>query len=155
MVRPSILLTVALGLAGCATLHHTDPPKVTLVGVEPAEAEGLEMRMQLKLRIQNPNDVPIEYNGIYVELDVQNKSLASGVSSQSGTVPPFGEAIVGVPVAVSIMGIAGQAMGMLGGKSLDKITYEMSGKLNSTTSGPLRFKSQGEVSLADLTSGGK
>jgi LEA14-like dessication related protein len=128
---------------------------VTLVGVEPAAGEGLEMRIQLKLRIQNPNDVPIEYNGIYVELDVQNKNLASGMSSQRGTVPPFGEAVVGVPVDVSITGLAGQAMGMLGGKSLDKITYEMNGKLNSTTSGALRFKSQGNLSLADLTSSGK
>jgi hypothetical protein len=77
------------------------------------------------------------------------------VSSQSGAVPPFGEAVVGVPVAVSITGIAGQAMGLLSGKSLDKITYEMSGKLNSTASGALRFKSQGELSLADLTGGGQ
>jgi LEA14-like dessication related protein len=150
-----LLAVVALGLAGCAALHSMDPPKVTLVGVEPASGEGLEMRMQLKLRIQNPNDAPIDYNGVYVELDVQNKSLASGVSSQSGTVPPFGEVVVGVPVEVSMLGIAGQAMGMLGGKSLDKITYEMSGKLNSTTSRALRFRSQGEVSLTDLTSGGK
>jgi hypothetical protein len=38
---------------------------------------------------------------------------------------------------------------------MDKITYEMRGKLNSTTSGTLRFKSQGELNLADLTTGGK
>ena len=156
MVRSLILTTsAALSLVGCAWLQRTDPPQVTLVGVEPAAGEGLEMRMQLKLRIQNPNQAPIEYNGIYVELDVQNKSLASGVSNQSGTVPSFGETVATVPVSVSYLGMAGQAMGLLSGKSFDKVTYEMRGKLNSSASGAVRFKSQGELNLADLMSGGK
>lgn len=159
MVRSLILLTAAaLSLAACASLKRPDPPQVTLVGIEPSTSgasEDLEARMQLKLRVQNPNDAPIEYNGIYVELDVQNKSLASGVSNQSGTVPPFGEAVIGVPVEVSYLGIAGEAMGLLSGKSFDKVSYEMRGKLSSTTSGTLRFKSQGELNLADLATGGK
>jgi len=159
MVRALILLTAAaLGLAGCALFKRTDPPQVTLVGVEPAASgasEGLEARMQLKLRVQNPNDTSIEYNGVYVELDVQNKSLASGVSNQSGTVPAFGETVIGVPVQVSYLGIAGQAMGLLSGKSFDRVTYEMRGKLNSTTSGTVGFKSKGELNLADLMTGGK
>ena len=154
MVRTLVLLAAgAVGLAGCASLQHTEPPRVTLVGIEPAASEGLEARMQLKLRVQNPNDAPIEFNGIYVELDLQSKSLGSGVSDQRGTVPAFGEAVISVPVTVSVWGIAGQAMGLLSGKSMDKISYEMRGKLNSTSSGALRFKSQGELNFADLTGG--
>jgi LEA14-like dessication related protein len=156
MVRSLILLTAAaMTLDGCAWLQRTDPPRVTLVGVEPAASEGFEARMQLKLRVQNPNDAPIEYSGIYVELAVQDKSFASGVSNQSGTVPAFGEAVITVPVTASVLGIAGQAMGLLSGKALDKITYELRGKLSSATSGALRFKSQGEINLANLTTGAK
>ena len=155
MVRSVILLAVAAwGVSGCASLKGSDPPHVTLVGIEPASGEGLEMRMQLKLRVQNPNDKPIEYNGVYVELDVQDKSFGSGVSHESGTVPPFSESVIGVPVEVSVLGIAGQAIGLLGGKSMDKITYEMRGKLNSSTSGALRFDSKGELNAADLLGGG-
>jgi hypothetical protein len=77
------------------------------------------------------------------------------VSDQSGTVPSFGETVIGVPVSVSVMGVVGQALGMLGGKLPDKVTYEMSGKLNSATSGTLRFKSQGELALpTSLPAGG-
>ena len=111
--------------------------------------------MQLELRLQNPNDTPIEYNGIYVELDVLDKSFASGVSNQSGTVPAFGEAVVTVPVTVSVLAIARKAMSLAGGKGLDKISYGMQGKLNSTTSGALRFNSQGELNVADLTTGSR
>jgi len=155
MVRSWALLTVAaLALAGCAWLQRTDPPQVTVVGVEPSAGEGLEARMQLKLRIQNPNDAPIDYNGIYVALDVLDKTFASGVSNESGTVPAFGEAVVTVPMTISLLSIARQTMSLLGGKSMDKISYAMHGKLSSTTAGALRFESQGELNLADMTAGG-
>lgn len=148
MIRSlAFIAAAALSLAACASLPHTDPPQVTVVDIEPAEGEGLEARMQLKLRVQNPNNAPIEFSGVYVDLKVQGKSFASGVSDQSGTVPSFGETLIGVPVTVSIISIVGEALGILGGKSLDKITYEMSGKLNSATSGTLRFKSHGELTL--------
>jgi LEA14-like dessication related protein len=159
MVRSLIVLAAtALTLAGCAIFKHTDPPQVSVMAVEPAASgasQGLGAHMQLKLRVQNPNDTPIEYDGIYVQLDVQNKSLASGMTSQSGTVPAFGEAVILVPVEISYMGMASEAIGLLGGRSLDKITYDMHGKLSSTYSGALPFKSQGELNLADFMSGGK
>jgi LEA14-like dessication related protein len=134
-------------LTGCATFAHTDPPNVSVVGVEPAQSEGLEMRMQLKLRVQNPNPAPIDFNGVYVELKLLDKSFASGVSNESGTVPAFGETVLGVPVSVSVMGLIGHAVGFMGGNSLDKMTYELHGKLNTTTSGALRFTSKGELTL--------
>jgi LEA14-like dessication related protein len=155
MRRPTIvLLAAALGLAACASFSRSDPPKVSLESVEPATGEGPEaVRMQLKLRVQNPNETPIDYNGVYVEIDVQNKNLASGESAQTGTVPAFGEVMLSVPVSISYFGIAGEAMGLLTGKSFSKVTYEMNGKLNTSTSGAIRFKSQGELNLADLMSG--
>ena len=157
MPRFLVLLTVAaLTFTGCAWLQRTDPPQVTLVGVEPAVGEGLQARMQLKLRVLNPNDTPIDYDGIYVQLDLLDRSFASGVSNQSGTVPAFGEVIIRVPVTVSVLGIAGQVMGLLTGKAAaDRITYAMHGKLSRPTYGALRFKSQGEVNLANLVTGGR
>ena len=136
-----------LVVVGCAGMPPTDPPQVTVVGVEPAQSEGLEARMQLKLRVLNPNNAPIDFNGVYVDLAVLGKSFASGVSNDSGTVPAFGETLISVPVSISVLGIVNQAMGVMGGKSIDKISYELKGKLNTTSSGTLRFKSQGELAL--------
>ena len=146
MIRSLAPLAAAvLALAGCAMFQHEDPPKVTLVGVEPAAGEGLEERMQLKLRVQNPNEKPIDYDGIYVEVDLQGKSFGSGVSNASGTVPGFGETVVTVPLTISVLGIVSDAISMMSGSgSLSKITYEMRGKLDSPTSGAVRFESQGE-----------
>jgi LEA14-like dessication related protein len=156
-----LLLAVAvLTLTACAALRGRNPPQVSLAGVEPSAAgestasQSFEARVQLKLRVQNPNDTAIDFNGLTVELDVQGKSLASGLSNQSGTVPPFGEAMITVPVTVSMWGMANQALGLLSGKNISKVSYEMRGKLNDTRNGALPFKSEGTLNLADLVSGG-
>jgi LEA14-like dessication related protein len=147
----ALIAAGALALAGCAAFPHTDPPNVTVVGVEPAQGEGLEMRMQLKLRVQNPNPAPIDFNGVYVDLKVLDKSFASGVSNESGIVPAFGETVIGVPVSVSMMGILSEAMGLMGSKSLpDKVSYELHGKLNTTSNGSVRFDSKGEMALPSM-----
>ncbi len=33
-----------------------------------------------KLRVQNPNDSAIEYDGVYLKLEVLDKTFATGVS---------------------------------------------------------------------------
>src|SRR5688572_16056226 len=80
-------LVLALGVgAGCATLQKKDPLQVTVAGIQPLQGQGMELRLLVKLRVQNPNDGPIEYNGVSLTMDVQGKTLASGVSDASGTV---------------------------------------------------------------------
>jgi LEA14-like dessication related protein len=119
-----------LTVGGCADLQRRDPLQFTVAGIEPLQGEGLELRMLVKLRVQNPNDVPLDYNGAYLKLDVLGKSFASGVSAESGTVPRFGEAVIGVPVTVSVLRMVSTALGMLDGKPMDKVSYELRGKLN-------------------------
>ena len=69
--------------------------------------------------------------------------------------PRFGEAVISIPVTVSVLRMARQVMGMLDGKPVDKITYELRGKLNDTGLGSLRFRSRGDLTLpgAEAASG--
>ena len=146
----ALLMLSALVLSGCSLLDPTDPVQVTVSGVDPLPTEGLELRMMLRLRVQNPNDQPIEYSGIYVNLEVQDKTFATGVSEAGGTVAAFGEAVVSVPVTVSMMRMAGQFVGVLDGVPIDRIRYRMSGKLGRGSFRSLRFQSQGELVLPVL-----
>lgn len=147
-------LAATLALAACSTLPGRDPLQVTVGGVEALPGEGLELRMLLKLRVQNPNDTPIEYDGVYVNLEVQGRTFATGVSDATGTVPRFGEAVISVPVTVSVMRMARQVMGMLDGEPVDRIRYDMSGKLDGTGFSAVRFRSQGEFTLPDPSAAG-
>ncbi|MCM2309902.1 MAG: LEA type 2 family protein [Steroidobacteraceae bacterium] len=146
--RRAILLSVALlALGGCASTPNKDPIQVTVAGMESLPGEGMEIRMLVKLRVQNPNQSPIEFSGAYLKLDVLDKTFASGVTSESGTVPAFGEAVVAVPVTVSVLRMVRQVAGMLDGKPVEKITYEMSGKLNGGLFNTVRFSAQGDFEV--------
>ena len=148
MRRSWLLLVLAtLALCGCATLSNEDSPQVMVAGIEPMEGEGLELRMMVKLRVQNPNDAPIDYSGVYVKLEVQDRTFATGVSDATGSVPRFGESVISVPVTVSMLRMVRQVMGVLDGEPVDQIRYSMSGKLNRSGLGSVRFRSQGEFTL--------
>lgn len=145
---PIIALAYALlTSAGCATLHSRDPLRVTVAGIEPLQGQGMELRMLVKLRVQNPNDTPVDYNGVAVEMKVQGKTFATGVSDANGSVPRFGEAIISMPVTVSAFRLARQAVDMVQGGGKGKITYDMTGKLNGSSLNSMRFRTQGELDL--------
>jgi LEA14-like dessication related protein len=145
----AIGVLVSLGLAGCAGMPAGDPLQVTVAGVEPLQGEGMELRMMVKLRVQNPNDAQVDYDGAYVRLTVQDKTFATGVSDARGTVPRFAEAVVAVPVTVSMLNVVRQFIGAMDDKAAppDKVRYSLEGKLHGTGFSALRFKSQGEFTL--------
>ena len=148
--RSVLLLLLAFGVllfGGCASLQGREPIQVIIAGVEPLQGEGLELRMLVKLRIQNPNDLPLDFNGVSVQMDVQGKRFATGVSDHGGTVPRFGETIVDVPVSISMFRIARQAIGVMTDEYRGKIAYEMTGKLAGPAFNSVRFKSNGELTL--------
>jgi LEA14-like dessication related protein len=143
-------------LAGCAALPGHDPVQVQVVGVEPMEGgEGMELRILCKLRVQNPNDSPITYNGIFLDLQVQGSSFATGVSDEAGTVPRFGETVVAVPVTVSAMRMLRQAVGFYTSEDRSHIAYVLKGKIGGSTFSAVRFESKGELSLASVMPGPK
>jgi LEA14-like dessication related protein len=147
LLKALVVCAAMLGVGGCASLPGGDPIQVTVAGVESLPGEGMELRMLVKLRVQNPNDTPLEYDGVYLKLDVQDKAFATGVGDARGTVPRFGESVIAVPVTVSVLRMVRHAMGLLDGKPVDKIRYDMEGKLSGPLLGSSRFQSQGELVL--------
>ncbi len=137
----------ALSLASCAALLGRDPLQVTVAGVDPLPGEGMELRMRVKLRVQNPNDTPIDYDGLYVRLQLLGSTVATGVSDERGTIPRFGEALVSVPVSASPLRLGLSIFGAMGKAPVGKIPYRLEGKLNGPAFGSMRFESQGELAL--------
>lgn len=145
MLRVVLVASYAL-LSACANTPARDPVQVYVVGVEPLSGEGLELRMLVKLRVQNPNDAAIEYDGVSVAMEVEGRTFASGVSDAAGSVPRFGESVINVPVSISALQIARGAAGILNSNS-EKIAYALKGKLAGPIFKSVRFTSRGEVVL--------
>jgi LEA14-like dessication related protein len=97
------VLPLLLSLGACAALPGHEPLKVLLVGIESLDGEGLELRLPVKLRIQNPNDRVIDYDGVSLDLEVRGWDFANGVSDSRGSVPRFGETVLSVPVSMSAL----------------------------------------------------
>jgi len=149
--RRLLLAGLLATTAGCAALALRDPVAVHVAGLEPIAGEGLETRFLLKLRVQNPNDTPIEYDGLFVELEVSGTSLASGVSDRAGVVPRFGEQVIAVPVTVPVGSIIRQAIG-LATRDRPRLDYLLRGRLAGPGFGGVRFQSKGELQLPDPAS---
>jgi LEA14-like dessication related protein len=148
---PCLMLT--LGLGACASLTHQDPLKIDVAGIEPLPGEGMELRLAVKIRVQNPNDEPVQYTGAALDLDVNGRSFASGVSDAGGTVPRYGEAVFTVPVTVSAFDMARQALGVMDMANQKGLPYRVSGKLEAGLFGTRRFSDEGTLDFSAL--GGK
>ena len=146
--RTVLAVLLALGLCSCAVLPNSDPLQVSVAGVEPLKGEGLELRFAVKVRVQNPNDAAIEYDGVALTLDLNGKEFGSGVSSEVGTVPRYGETVLTIPVTVGVLNIARQVLGVVsGGDAPQAIAYKVHGKLEGGVFGTRRFEDEGTLEL--------
>ena len=155
-MRSVLFVLLAFGVLLCGGCASLQPIDVIMAGVEPLQGQGLELRMLVKLRIQNPNDLPLDFNGVSLQMDVQGRRFATGVSDAVGSVPRFGETIVSVPVSISVFSIVRQAMDVATNEYRGKLEYEMTGRLAGPAFNSVRFNSKGEFTLpAELFGSGK
>lgn len=153
LIRTLLVSFLLLTLGACALLPNRDPLNINVVGIESLPGQGLEVRLAVKLRLQNPNETAIEYNGVALDLDVNGKLLASGVSDQQGSIGRFSEAVLVVPVSVSAFAALRQAVGLTQSQSLDNLPYTLRGKLAGGLFGTMRFKDSGVLSLPQPVDG--
>ena len=109
--------------------------------------------MGVKLRVQNPSDSPISFDGIALNLELRGQDFATGVSDASGTIPRFGETVLTLPVTVSAGAIVRQVVSFIGQSNQGgntSFSYVARGKLGGTGFGAARFESRGEVQLPGL-----
>ena len=145
-LRRRLVMFGLVPLAACASLTGREPLTVDVVGVEPLPGQGMEGRFLVKLRVQNPNEAPVQFDGVSVRLDVRGQRLGSGVSNARGTVPRFGETVLAVPVTVPMSAMIRQAVGFIAGGGT-RLDYELRGRLAGPTFGGVGFSSTGELTL--------
>lgn len=152
-VHAVVLSVLLLTLNACALLPDRDPLNINVVGFEPLQSQDMEVRFAVKIRVQNPNDSAIDYNGVALDLDVNGQPLASGVSDQAGTIARFSETVLSVPVSVSAFSVLRQTLGLSKTQRLDNVPYVLRGKLAGGVFGTMRFVDTGTLSLPGAVAG--
>jgi len=146
LLRRVFITLIPLALvAACATPSGV-PLRVNVASVERIEGAAMELRFVAKLRVQNANDRPLEFNGASAELILNGKTIGTGVSDGRGSVPRFSETFVNVPITVSALGEVRQAIGLYGApdRKLDTI---LKGRLSGSGYDDLSFEWRGELAM--------
>jgi len=144
----SLCLVVAF-LPGCAGLGGLDePPRVTLAGLRPVELQLLEQRFEARLRIRNPNDVPLRVRAMEYTLSINGGEFADGVRGEPFTVPAYGEEVVDLVMFSNLARVFDQFR-RLQERDRPLVRYEVHGSLRlGGLGGRIAFEREGEIALS-------
>ncbi|MGZ9738984.1 LEA type 2 family protein [Pseudomonas sp. GNP012] len=151
----AVLIALLLCLGACSSLPNRDPLKISVVGIEPLQGEGMEVRFAVTIRVQNPNDYNLTYSGVALDLDINGQPFASGVSDQRGEIGRFSDTVVSVPVSVSAFSFIRQTYGISQMKTLNNMPYILRGKLSGGVFNTKRFVDSGTLNLPGSTTGSR
>ena len=153
LIEILVALTIALSLTGRAGIGTRNAPRVHLAGIASLPGEGLEARFMLKLRVQNPGETDLAYDGVWVDVEFDDKPLASGGAPAKGVVPRFGEVLIELPVTASGINIARQVMGWINSSRDGKrqvVPYVLRGRLGGIGLAGGDFESRGEIDFRGM-----
>ena len=138
----------AIVLTGCAGMYRSlEPPRVTLVDLQPLEMKLFEQRYRLQLHIQNPNPYDLPITGMDFRVRINDVDFASGVSHTDVTVPAYGEGLVDVQVSSSLVSLMRQLQDF-GKGDRQSLSYGLSGHLRiAGRLATVPFAYRGEIGL--------
>ena len=144
-------LAAAVLLAGCAAIpRDLKTPEVSFVSLKALEASMFEQKLEVRLKVRNPNSIELPVNGLDVALELAGEPFAQGVSAREFVVPALGEAEFDMSVTANavtaLLKIAG------GERKSKEVDYRLKGKL-STRLGLLRtipFEESGSLPIQQL-----
>lgn len=151
-LRLLLVVLLACTVNACALLPARDPLNISVIGIESLPGQELELRMAVKIRVQNPNETPVDFNGIALNLEVNDQPLAAGVSDQRGHIGRYDETVIVVPVSVTAFAFLRQAYGLSQVQSLQGLPYVLRGKLAGGPLGTVRFTDKGKLDLPQPSS---
>jgi LEA14-like dessication related protein len=142
------LLTAFSSLSGCSGLFRTlERPRINIANITPREVKLFEQVFDLELRIQNPNDSPLEINGLAFELEINDKRFATGVSNQNIAVDRLSSAVIHVEAITTLWGVLRQIAEYQQTRT-PRVTYRIKGSIYSgSPSVRLPFDDSGEFKV--------
>ena len=139
---------------GCATLAPSlEAPRISLVSMAQEPSGDMETAFQLELRLINPNDVPLNLKGIDCRLEINDSTIASGVSNQGAELPALGTLVYPVTVYASASDFIILMVRLMAGSHRSpqdfELTYSLHGRVFLADGMPglnrLTFTSEGDL----------
>ncbi len=104
LVSGLMLSLLAMLLGACAGMGGSiENPRVTVTSLRLLPAEGVEQRIEVGLRLLNPNSFDLDAKGLVIGLGLNGVPLLKGATADLPRVPAYGEATTQVTLSVSLM----------------------------------------------------
>jgi LEA14-like dessication related protein len=146
-----ISCAATLALAGCTAISmDLKTPEVSFVSLRAVEASVFEQRLEVRMKVRNPNGIELPVNGLDVEFDLAGEPFAHGQSAREFVVPALGEAEFDMNVTANAMTALLRIAGSE--RKSKEVDYRLKGKL-ATRLGLLRtipFEETGRLPLEEL-----
>jgi LEA14-like dessication related protein len=141
-------LALVICMAGCGALPKLEAPELSVVSMRMQSADIFSQRLQVRMRVLNPNARELPIKGIEYRIEVNDAELARGLTDTPFVVPAMGEAEFDVQVTANLAGALARFLSRRGG-SQDTLDYRLIGSV-ALSSGFLRripFDERGSVKL--------
>ncbi|HLA73368.1 MAG TPA: LEA type 2 family protein [Steroidobacteraceae bacterium] len=145
--RGALVALACLSLAGCATPFKLEAPKLSVISMKMQSADIFSQRLQIRMRVLNPNARELPIKGIEYRIEVNDAELAQGLADTPFVVPAMGEAEFDVQVTANLASALAKFLSRKSGQ--DTLDYRLIGSV-ALSSGFLRripFDERGSVKL--------
>ena len=105
-----------------------ESPEVLLVNIIPLDMTMFEQRLQVDLRVRNPNDFDLEVTGLDFTLHLNEQRLARGLMNTAATIPRLGDAVLSVETTTSTLDVVRQFLTFRRNQDL---TYQVNGVVHT------------------------
>jgi len=138
---------LALALSGCADMVGERPEiDVSLVNLIPVELALLEQKIEVEVRVRNPNNHPIVLTGMRFDLDLNGKRILRGLSGRRVEIPRLGDALVRADGTTTTLSLLRQILEV---QEPEVISYRLKGTafVERLLGGSIPFENKGEIRL--------
>jgi LEA14-like dessication related protein len=142
-----LALGCAAWLASCAVLPKYEAPKLSVVSLKMQSGDIFSQRLQVRMRVFNPNARELPVKGITYRIEVNDAELGQGATSAPFTVPSMGEVEFDMQITANLAGALARLLSRR--NSSEELAYRLVGDVN-LASGFLRripFDERGHVKL--------
>lgn len=126
-----LMWVLVLLVSGCAWLKpDIQTPKVTLDSLEMLPVSGLNQRFKIGLRLSNPNDRSLKFNGISYTVVLNGYQLIDGVGNDIPEVEAFSEVLFYVQASTNMLETLRFINNFMGGKASGDLNYRLRGDIS-------------------------
>ncbi len=148
LISQYLLLTIVIIISGCATLLPSfEDPTVTISSFRIVPSDSISPKFEIGLHIVNPNNVPLELEGVAYTASIEGNQVLTGASNELPVIPAYGEGDVLLNASADLFGSFRVITNLMNNKAKD-LNYQLDVKLDVGTFMPaIRIEKQGIIDL--------